>query len=346
MALSYSSNALSAKAKALYGNRIKKQTYHELLGLNSIADLSFYLKHHTTYQGVLQDVNEKTIHRRQLETLIRKDGYITSLRLLRYADQQKAAFYAFYVTSLEIQLLEDCLRILNSEDYRDFISDLPLFISPYLGIDLNKLGRVTSYEGLLEVVQKTPYYDILLKHKPKENETIRYANIEHDFQIYYFEKVLRDINKYYTGIAKKELLFLFETAIEVQNIATIYRYKKFFEVSPETIMDKLILVGKRISKAKWIEWVNASSAEELLQRLAQSNYVLYQDESKNIYIEYSMQQIRYKLAKHLMEFSNEPGVIFACFVILKEIEVNNVINVIEGVRYGASQDAISSLLIY
>ena len=47
-----------------------------------------------------------------------------------------------------------------------------------------------------------------------------------------------------------------------------------------------------------------------------------------------------------MMFSTNADIVLVAYMVLSEVEIQNVIDIIEGVRYGIAADKISRLLIY
>lgn len=338
-------NAVSSKAKAKYGNRINESTYKEMIHTKSISELCRYLKEQTYYQEVLEDVNERTIHRKQLETLIRKQGYIDIYKVQKYAQGNKNGLFSMYTMQLEIEQIGNCLRSFHSQGVKEFLVELPLFMNQYFRFNLNELAAVDSYEGLLHVLKGTPYEKLLQVHQPMYGQRINLPEIESALDSFYYDSVFSIIKKKTKGSVKTQLLSVFQTAIELRNVITIYRYKKYFDVSSKEIFSKLYLKHQRMNDETWLTYVNTKDAHTFLELLSKSKYRFYQDEEKNVFIEYSSEMIRYSLASRLLHFSNSPAVVLTCFVVCREIEINNIINIIEGIRYGVSEENIVKLLI-
>lgn len=74
----FSSNAILSKARAMYGKRLTAADYQALLTCQSVGEVAAYLKQRTVYAQVLSGVNELTIHRGQLESLLKKSCSSTS----------------------------------------------------------------------------------------------------------------------------------------------------------------------------------------------------------------------------------------------------------------------------
>lgn len=69
---SWANNAIVTKAKSMYGQFLKPADYDKLIKYHNLPDLVSFLKKHPHYQDILRDVSESTIHRGNLEALIKK----------------------------------------------------------------------------------------------------------------------------------------------------------------------------------------------------------------------------------------------------------------------------------
>ena len=65
MLSSLASNAILSKARAMYGKRLTKENYRELLNCKSVGEVAGYLKSRTAYNKVLAGINENEVHRGQ-----------------------------------------------------------------------------------------------------------------------------------------------------------------------------------------------------------------------------------------------------------------------------------------
>ena len=114
------------------------------------------------------------------------------------------------------------------------------------------------------------------------------------------------IKKNFKGKEQKELLDILSTSIELINITKIYRFKKYFKESNETIKNSLYLEHCRMSSSMLDTLIEARSAKELMELLANSKYKLY----------------------------------------LQKVEVDNLKHIIEGIRYGRDASSIEEMLIF
>ncbi|HRX92428.1 MAG TPA: V-type ATPase subunit, partial [Candidatus Izemoplasmatales bacterium] len=71
---SFVANAMVVKIKAIHGRLLKANDFEELSKKKSVPEIAAYLKNHPNYQDMLSDIQESSIHRGQLEGLIKKNN--------------------------------------------------------------------------------------------------------------------------------------------------------------------------------------------------------------------------------------------------------------------------------
>ena len=99
------SNAILAKARAMYGRRLTARNYQELLNCRDLPDLISYLKTRTSYSEALQAANPATTHRAQLETLLRLNLFEQYASLCRYEMNIGHDFYRYFIIRSEVQAI-------------------------------------------------------------------------------------------------------------------------------------------------------------------------------------------------------------------------------------------------
>lgn len=344
---SFSSNAILAKARAMYSKRLLEKDYEELLKQNSIKDIVNYLKVNTSYNETLKDIKDNEARRGQLEALLDKEVFNRLTRLMRYAPKKDMSFYRLGVTELEIHLLLTKIRLIISKYYTGYEIDIPDYLNKYAHFNIYELMAANSYETVLEAVKGTKYYPILERFKPKdETDTVDTNLLELEFKQIYYREYIDTINKMCTGKKRKDLLTMVNTSIELQNITKIYRLKKYFDASPSQIRGTLFLEYSRIPQKMMDELIDCEDADILLQKLAESPYKLYVGDDDFVYIEYYTEKIRYHLAKRFMRFSTNSQMVYLAYKFVYQIEIDNLKHIIEGLRYGENPQRIQSMLIY
>lgn len=337
--------ALAAKAKAMYGEHLTQADYQELLRKRSVAEIAGYLKYETHYRTILAGINETGVHRGYLEMLIRQRQFLDFTQLIRYGDQ-KNGFYRFGILQIEIKQILLAIRLLKETEKAGHIAQLPLFANTLTTFDLQKLVDLNSFDELIRALLNTPYADILRPFKPKGTEELDYTGCELALNQYYIDEIKHYISKEFTGLPKKQLTEIFDTRIELDNITKIYRLKKYYATSPEDIKKVINPTFVKIPRQLMESWIDTKNAEEFIQALSESAYKSAINHRDFVYIEYHTDAIMYNINKHYIRFATDPNVVLIAYMNLLEIETRNIIDIIEGVRYKLESDKIAKLLIY
>jgi len=341
-----SSLAMAAKAKAMYGKHLKSDDYTELLRKRTVQEIAGYLKNETAFKSVLEGINEFSIHRGHLEMLVRQTFYLDFLELIRYGQTNKDHFYEYGVLMIEIKQILMSIRLLSETDKTSQIAQLPIFANRMISFDVERLIKVNTYDELLTVIKNTPYYNLLKPLKPISTLDIDYANFEVVLKTYYYKRVYEIIEHEFSGKDKQDIKDLFDTQIELENITKIYRLKKYYNASPIEIKKVLNPTHKRIPRKTLDEWIDTTDAESFLKAVKTNAYDISIDIKEFQYIEYQTDVIMFDLNKRLMRFSTNPNIILVSYLSLLEIEIINIIDIIEGIRYKVDNDKIAKLLIY
>ena len=339
-------NAMSAKAKAMFGERLKANDYQSLLQKKSVSEIAAYLKNNNYYKSTLDGINETQIHRGQLELLVRMDLYNRLSRLMRYYSNKKTQFDLFIIAKIEIEQIIDTIRSLDTTERSALVGKLPLFIQERCSFDLMALSMAHSFDEVLEVLKDTPFRDIVATYKTARMEEIDFVGLEQALTKRYYEIVLNVIENEFSGELKKDLQRVILTRIELDNISKIYRLKKYFNASSEQIHSLITEKYVNFTKKQMDDIIDNIKADDIYDRLKKSYYGAFMDNKDFVYIEYHTKAITFNIQRKTINFSSNPDLIMLSYVLLSQNEIQNIIDIIEGVRYHIAPDKISELLIY
>ncbi len=342
----FAGNAIIAKAKAIYGKRLKPEDYEELLKMESISEIFLYLKKKGTYSDTLDKVTNYNIHRGQLEQWIDESNFNNLARMVKFVGTTDRKFYELDMIKREIDIVLSSLRSVISGDISTSIRDLPLFFKQHASFDIELLTKSRTFKDLLHALQGTRYFVKLEPYSTDNPSIIPYINIEHELWAMYHEIVIDRINRYYRGKERMNLMDIYQTKVEIENITKIYRLKKFYNADEKEIFDTLITKHIRMSEQRLRELTLMKTADDVLKSLAKSDLSEYTDKDGYVYIEYFGEKIKYNLGKRYMYFSTSPALVYSVFIFLKEIEKANIFNIIEGIRYNVDKKDIRKLLVY
>ena len=344
--MNFAGNAIISKAKSMYGNRLKPKDYEELLKFNQVSDVVAYLRRHDKYSNTLSDIYSNDLHRGQLEDLVRKSYFFNVAKIVSFVSTKDRKFYELDMIKREIDIVLSSLRSVISGDIKSSVRDLPLFFRKHASFDLEKVTKSLTFRELLFSLKDTRYYDILQPFYHDDPMLIKYADIEHQMMAKYHSIVIDRINQYFTGKVRKQLMNIYQTKVEIDNVIKIYRLRKFYNADKDEIWKALITKDIRMSHDQLQELIDLENANDVLLKISKSQYADFVDEDDYVFIEYQAESIKYHLAKRYMYFSSEPAIVYTVFIFLNEIEQANIFNIIEGIRYDIDKKDIKRMLIY
>lgn len=344
MSTEMASNAILAKARAMYGKCLSDNDYRQLMDCRNVSEVASYLKSRTNYRSVLAGLNENEVHRGQLEPILRQNLYYDISALSRYARNKSLVFSNFIISEMEIEQIVRCLTLLNIGRADEFVFGLPMAMTKFARIDLKALSTVRSYDDLLGVLASSRFAPVLRKHRPKDGQRADISIIEAELNNQNYGMVIEAIEKQKSTRDRDELRDTFSAMLDFRNISRIIRLKRYYNFSTEKIRPLLIPYGK-LSKKNLDELCSASDAREVFE-LSRSTYLgrlmsklKYSDQSQMTSALLSM------YCKHHLRLSANPTIVMISYVYLKQIEIANIVNIIESTRYGLSSDEKAAMLV-
>jgi V/A-type H+-transporting ATPase subunit C len=325
MPVSRADNAVMAKARGLYGKRLKAPDYDTLLQKRAVSEIAGYLKNETYYGESLKEVKEELIHREELENLIERRSFEIIASLARFAQHDKL-FYTMYTKKIEIGQLLFAMRLLNAGEMQKFIVALPVYVAEHLSVDLFGIAAVKSYDGLLEICERSRYYRILRDFRPLHSgQPIDIPGCEAALLTQYWQTLLDSAREAYAGRTLEALEKLLYYQIDAHNVNVIYRMKRFFKADASKYIVNISTKLRQAAILALLAAEDAGSFPEILGR-------------------YSLTE-QLKLNRRVFSVSFDPAVSVMCYVSLLDIEAANIIRIIEGARYGLSPAETRALLI-
>ena len=341
---SQSSNAILAKARAMYGKCLKDTDYQNLMDCKTVAEIAAYLKQRTNYASVMSGLNETEIHRGQLEPVLRQNIYFDVFALSRYAREDTLAFSDFIIAKMEIEQIIRCLMLVNIGKAEEYVYSMPLSLDKFSKISLKALASVRSYDDMMSAMKGTWYYQVMLGFRPKDNSKINITELEIALENKNYSKVIETMAEGKNKGDRKELRDIFSAMLDFENMSRIIRLKKYYHFTQEQIVPLLIPYG-RLSKKILSDLCSAESVSEIFE-LSRTTYLgrlmsklQYNDPTQ------MTDAMIYNYCRHHLRLSPNPTIVMISYVYLREIELKNIINLIEATRYNIPADEKSRLLI-
>ena len=334
--------AVSAKLKAMYAKFLKSEDYEQLLSKKSVGEICAYLKAHPAYSEVLENISERDVHRGQMELLMSGEVFDEYLRLYEFLDSSKREILKFWFIRREILFLIKEMRYIFTHESRneDQISRdrFEAFFETHTKIDRELMLNATCLADCIEACKNTPYAEPLRRAEKLGSDFFSVSMI---LEMFYYNSIWhtigRRLDKTQAELFKKAL----GTKIDALNILWIYRGKKYFSFEDEIIFTYLIPIRYRLTEDKMKELVRADKPETFVSIVLGTKYaMLFEGIDKGIFPEENFNKLLRKIDKTM--FVSHPQSLIAVYTYLdlKELELNNIKTIIEGVRYGKTADSI------
>lgn len=345
MLTTMSSNAILSKARAMYGMRLVKKDYQALLGCRSVNEIAAYLKQTPRYREILTGINDRDCHRGQLEMLLRKKLFYDFASLCRYELSVGEHFAGYLIERSEIEQLMHSLMLMAAGKSNEYLFALPTFLDQHTHVDLHALARMKNYDEFLTAVEHTPYFKLLKPLAPQPGKQPDLTVIENSLYTYLYQRIYDIIGKHSHGESRKELKELFDSYLDLNNYVRIYRLKRFYKASPDQIRALLLPFGSLGAKQ-----INAMlAADDPAQVTAVMNTTSRGKRLSTIeynFIDELPVRVKYKQCRHFIRFSTHSPVVMLSYIFLTEIELANITNIIEGIRYQIPSEDTKKLLVY
>lgn len=141
----------------------------------------------------------------------------------------------------------------------------------------------------------------------------------------------------------KDMQYIVGTEIDLLNIIWIYRAKKYFKYSKQEIREILIPINYKINKKRLEELLNCTDFNDMQAILNTTVYKkVFTDENKMEYEKDKyLHDINIKMFRTKMF---DICTVYAIFNLI-DIEIKNIINIIEGIRYKLDKSEIQKKII-
>ncbi|MDL2233353.1 V-type ATPase subunit [Ruminococcaceae bacterium OttesenSCG-928-L11] len=347
--LNYADNAMMAKVRALYGKRLAAEDYNRLLQSKSVADVASYLRNETAYRDTLAEVKEEMVHRGQLETLVRRRSLNLHMSLLRYSYNDKL-FMTMYMMENEVRQLLAAIRFLNAGSMDRYIVELPVYLSRYMAFDLFALAKVTTFDQLLAVLAHSGYHGIVAKFRPMSSERpVDIVGCEKALLEYYYRTLLDMVEADYSGETRDDLNRLLYSQIDYHNLSVAYRQKRYFGYSEKRVRESMLQIRTDTNPERaYGALLNARDEREIDEAMKNSylsrKFQIDWD-GRNKVLSSLLERSQRELAHKTFRFSVKPMIVVISYMFLLEIEISNIVNIIEGIRYQLPAEEIRQLLI-
>lgn len=339
-------DAITAKARAIYGKRLTKEDYNNLLHKKGVSGVVAYLKSTERYRSTFANVNETQIHRGQVEQLLAKQVFELYTKLCRFMSADKDSFCNYMIKELEIKQIVSALMHISVNLKDGYLREMPAYLMDYLSFDLMRLSRASSYGEVLEVIYHTPYYKVLkpLLINPKKDGNLEECSVA--LYSYFINWAFKAIDKDYKGEEAKELKEIFLRQSDLSNLMICYRKKSLFNEDKEQIKKSLYEHYYRVTPNLIDDILSQQDSDKRLLSLLDKLYLKNKIEYDPMFLEVAVRRYNYGFFKKQLRFTANGTMALYALMGLCQAERSNLQKIIESARYDRSPEETEKLLVY
>ena len=338
-------SGLSTKIKAMKSKMLSVDDFVNLSEQNNISGIVAYLKKTECYGDVLANENENSIRRHRLELLIRTSLYKDYDKIYKFShEQQKAylkAYFVKYIVRIIKKAIRKCYRTGN-DNFEIGTIDFEIF-NKKSGIDAGALFEAENIEAIIAALDKTPYSNLLKMVYQKGDASL--FDYETVLDIYFFSHLWKTCKK---ALDKKDLAIIqknYGETIDMLNIIWLYRAKKYYDLSPAGLYSLVIPIHYKIKKQDMIFLAKTKSKDEFESVISKLPYVRKIGNFDEVNLEKIYDAHLEKLyTAGIKKFPYSIACIESYFY-EKEEEIENIIQVIECVRYSMPKEKITDYIM-
>lgn len=336
--------AMAVKIRAMYGKRIKPAEYDRLLSMTSVAQIADFLKNHPGWSSMLSGIDTADIHRGPLELVLNTGLFEEYTRIIHFIPRRDLLYMKYPVESAEIEQILSFIRHLNAGHPENFRHYIPRNIIGKLHFDINKLAEAKSFAQMLDIIHSSELAPILARFQPAAGENVNYPAVELALEAFHFNHQFKNIEKSFSGNYRKRLENTVGEQADILNITRAVRLIRFFSGSPDELYACLIPVFYKVQAEFFRDLARCPDDAAAMAMLKNSPYKKLFVKTDFQYIEQYQDAFMFDLCHKLIYAAVPDLIIPIAYLIVKQIEIRNLIHIIECVRYGLPADRIRTYI--
>ena len=317
---------------------ISEAEIQELLQFTSVSHAVAWLKRTPEYAKAWADLDETSIHRGQIEKLLKISIFADFSKIYQFANPEQCKFLDLYSRRYEIRVLKELMT--NLFDHRD--TD-PVDVSPYREffrrhskLDLDRLTACTTMDEFINSLKGNEFYVPL--SRIQNHDTALLFDYGMALDLYYFSMIWHVRKKLFSGKDLKQITMAYGEKFDMLNLQFISRSKRYFHMTPADIYALLIPVNYKLHKkdiAALVEAETMTAFESLLDR----TYYGRRYEKLN---SHTLEEMYSSIMKHVLsgESKADPYSVSTiyCYLYHKEHEIDRLTTVLECIRYSITPE--------
>ena len=319
-------SSLGAKLKGMYAKNLKKSDYEELIRQESIEKVIALLKQK------LPALDNITISsgRRELEEKLYQVLVHDTQKIYRYLNHKERALVDCYLEKYEILYLKESVKqyLTKGKIHPDAsIWHRPMFKN------IQELVVCDRKEDWMLAISKTKYhkiFEVFFKQQTTNPENALFT-LETALEKTYLQEWYQVVKKNHCSLLQE----LIGKQIDLYNILLIYRFRKYHQADSKKIEPYIIPIYYQLKPYEIKEMIETYDLEEAIGHTAYHRVI-----HSLMHIEEDIQTYLLHFNISMMRKHSFNIALVICYLQIKEQELNNIIQIVEGVRYHLNRERL------
>lgn len=336
--------ALNTKIKSMVGKLLSKEDYQNMLLLNNEQEIFDYLNEATYYANIFKDIEDDAYTIANVESHIK--NYIITLykKINCYITGDYAKLFKLLMKRFETEDIKTYLRaLILKNDVSDLYLDYPN-ANFYSKLDYRDLSQAGDLADFIEKLKDTIYYKVLKLYLNEAPDRMLFY-MEMNLDRIYFSKLSVEIAKFKGD--ERPIFDILQMNIDFLNFQWIYRGRKFYNLSPEEVLNYTLPNGHYLNYDTLKTLSYANGEDQLFEILADTHYkkLFSHDERIERFLERDMDRYLYKQFLKSERESKLNMITVVTFTHRLEFEMRDLFTMIEAKHYGVSANELKDYLI-
>lgn len=318
---------INAKLKAMYANRLTKENINDMIKQNNIKNVVLLLK---SKSDIFKN-SEENIDRLEIEKLLDESLINDIIKIKKLLNKEDNKLFDLFLRQYEIKCVKSILRKLYSEDKtNDIIVENVKMWTNTLFNEIKGMETIENFDDFFKAIERMDHYRFIKKYQNQEN--INIFEIENEIDKLYFEELYDSIK------FNKNLKNIVGSEIDLLNIEWIIRIKKFYNFDKQRLLNILIDRYYKIKPGTLTNIIEKNSFDDINSILSKTYYKdIFSSEND---FEGNTDTYLYKINYKTFKEDSISLAYIVAYINLVDYENNDIINVVEGIRYNMDKDEI------
>ena len=329
-------SAVAAKLRAMYGGLLALEDYALLMNKQRVDDVFSWLIENSAYSKILSSINGNTVHRGQMERMFNQALFRDASGISSMLPKNDKRMLEAVLMKRDIQTVKRVIRSIHTGISLNF-STADIFSDQEAAVLQSR-----TYGELAVSLQNTPLHKVIRPFLT-DNAASPFA-AENALDQYYFTMLMKSTDRYLRGQARKTTKAVLAEEADIRNLLRSYRYRRYYACSGEQMLARLVPNRYQLNPGFWKELADSDS-KDFRRLVMQTKYkkIFVSQDDADWYREAS-QTMADQFKKHFREQPYTFTAVLA-YLFFQKTDIQNVIAIIEGVRYSLEPRDIRRYLI-